>query len=112
MGAEVEGSEQLARTSRTAGQLLADLTEPGDTAADILAEDIRDEAPVLTGELVKSVEARVVDGHGEVVIGAPHAAVVALRNPFISRGLRRALEDIADVFTTHAETALDTIEGA
>lgn len=76
---------RLGRDVAAAGRDLDDLSKPRRESGELIADAMRDEAPVLTGYLRSSIGA---DDQGAYA-GASYAGFAAARNPYDERAIDR-----------------------
>lgn len=82
---------------------IADVENPKREASALLAGEVANQAPVLSGFLAGSVFSDA-DGVG---VGAEYAAIVNALNPYADRAVD--LVDWVDPFVRHVEESLDNI---
>lgn len=93
----------LGRDLGDAGRDIEDMAQPSLEAANILADAVRNEVPVVSGYLYSTVGA---DSEG-VGVGAVYAGVVHDSNPYAERAVDRVGDAYLDPFEEHIDDALD-----
>jgi len=110
--AHVTGADRLARTMRAAGDDLHDLTDAHRAVGAEVVQVGRGLAPVRTGRLRSSITADAGPAGVTITAGAPYAAYVHARNPFLDDALARREAAAVATITEDVEDVLDTIQGA
>lgn len=101
IGLSEQGGDQVAAALLATARALDDETSP--EPARILATQIQQHAPVVTGRLVRSTTAT----GSAVTIAAPYARTVNARNPYISRGLEAAVPQVLSHYSQQIATHLE-----
>lgn len=110
-GAQLRGADQLVRTLHEAGQQLGDLSEVEHQAGQLLADQGSRSAPRDTGRLAGAHGYAVVDDVLTVVAATPYAAIVHARNPWLTRTVDQAEDQVADLYLTGVDDALSHVKG-
>ncbi|MCT2043397.1 hypothetical protein M3D15_08675 [Pseudoclavibacter alba] len=119
----IEGTRQLRRSLRAAGDDLSDLKEAHREAAAIAAEASADLAPKKSGKLAESIRSAGTKTFGEVRAGkkaVPYANPIhwgwfkrgIKPQPFASRGAQDSEGRWIRVYDTALENAIKKVEGA
>lgn len=105
--ASIDGADTLARSLRNAADDLGDLTAPLRDIGGQVARTARAAAPVRTGYLRSTITAQAGPTGVTITAGAPYAAYVHARNPFLADALDRESGDAVDTLTNAVEGILD-----
>lgn len=111
-GVELRGGDKLLRELDAAKAELEQTSEVDRAAGQLLADRIRARAPQRTGYLRSTVGYELTSAGVELVVAAPYAAAVEARRPYAHNTVEAALPAVVDLYTEHAEQALETIKGA
>lgn len=110
---DLTGVAQLVATAADVAAGIDDLTAPNQAAARHV--EARIDPPILTGRLAATVSVTADDGGVLVTAGgtgAPYAAVVHARNPFLTRALTASLVDVEETYADHVDDHLTRLRGA
>lgn len=110
-GAQLRGADQFVRTLHAAASDLDDLTDVEDQAGQLLAEQGSRNSPRRTGRLSRSHGSQVVAGGFAVVADAPYSAIVHARNPWLTRTVLAAEDQVVDLYAAGVDERLAQVKG-
>lgn len=111
---QLTGADRLASTARSTVDQIEELNATeGDRAGTLVLDVVR--PPILTGALAATVHVvSTPDGFGVAAggEGAPYAAIVHARQPFITAAFLAREDSIVNTYADALDAALDTLGGA
>lgn len=110
-GAQLRGADVLVRTLQAAGEDLQDLSEVERQAGQLLAEQGSRRSPRRSGRLAAAHGYQVLEDRLSVIAATPYAAIVHARNPWLTRSVDDAEDQVADLYLAGVDAALSHVKG-
>lgn len=111
-GVELRGGDQLLAGLDVARAELQQLDAVDRAAGQLVADRVRSRAPRRTGHLASTVGYETTTAGFDLVVAARYAVPVEARRPYAHNTVEASATDVLDLYSEHAQAALDQVKGA